>query len=61
MAWRWLARKRIGQAGADKTEVVRPDSLAPAACFAIILSALNRLRWSLFFITNLRRMILFPV
>jgi len=33
-----------------------PDLLAPAACF-VILSALNRLRWSLFFIANLRRIV----
>ena len=43
----------MGQAGADKTEV--PDLLASVACLAMVLSSLDRLRWSLFFIFNLRR------
>jgi len=39
-----------------------PDLLAPVARFAIVLSALNLLRWrSLFFIPNLRRIVLFSM
>jgi len=36
-----------------------PDSLAPVACLVMALSSLDRLRWSLFFIFNLRRIVFF--
>ena len=36
------------------------DLFTLANCFAVALSAVNRLRWRLFFITNLRRMIFVP-